>query len=82
MYYCMSKAALDQATRCMAMNFGRHGVRVNSVSPGIVRTEIHSKRDDNGAIRDSDTNEVVFDFPNKIVLFTVMLVTFRWCETV
>ncbi|CAG4945735.1 unnamed protein product [Parnassius apollo] len=32
--YCMSKAALDQFTRCVALELGREGVRVNSVSPG------------------------------------------------
>ncbi|KAE9412105.1 hypothetical protein Angca_006301, partial [Angiostrongylus cantonensis] len=30
-YYCMSKSALDQFTKCLALEMGPHGVRVNSV---------------------------------------------------
>ena len=30
-YYCMSKAALDQFTKCLALEMAPHGVRVNSV---------------------------------------------------
>uniref|UniRef100_A0A0R3PK68 NAD(P)-binding protein n=1 Tax=Angiostrongylus costaricensis TaxID=334426 RepID=A0A0R3PK68_ANGCS len=29
-YYCMSKSALDQFTKCLALEMGPHGVRVNS----------------------------------------------------
>jgi len=38
--YKMSKAALDQFTRCLAMEVAGTGVRVNSVNPGVIRTEI------------------------------------------
>ncbi|EGT53061.1 hypothetical protein CAEBREN_29660 [Caenorhabditis brenneri] len=38
MYYAMSKAALDQFTRSAAIDLIQHGVRVNSVSPGVVVT--------------------------------------------
>ncbi|CAL2044245.1 unnamed protein product [Caenorhabditis brenneri] len=38
MYYGMSKAALDNFTRCAAIYLIQHGVRVNSVSPGGVTT--------------------------------------------
>jgi L-xylulose reductase len=31
--YCASKAALDALTRVMAVELGRHGIRVNSVNP-------------------------------------------------
>ncbi|KAF8381730.1 dhs-21 [Pristionchus pacificus] len=41
--YCSSKAALDMATRCMAAEFGEYGVRVNSVSPTVVMTEMGKK---------------------------------------
>ncbi|CAO4378070.1 unnamed protein product [Caenorhabditis nigoni] len=37
-YYAMSKAALDQFTRSIAIDLIQHGVRVNSVSPGVVKT--------------------------------------------
>lgn len=36
--YCASKAALDGLTRVMARELGTHGIRVNSVNPGITLT--------------------------------------------
>ncbi len=39
--YCVSKAGLDQLTRCLALELAAHGVRVNSVNPGVVKTELH-----------------------------------------
>jgi len=40
--YCVSKAAVDMFTRCAALDFAPFGVRVNSVNPGVVRTELHT----------------------------------------
>ncbi len=37
--YSASKAALESLTRTWAAEFGKHGVRVNSVAPGPTRTE-------------------------------------------
>lgn len=39
--YCVSKAALDQFTRCAALDLAPKGVRVNAVNPGVVTTELH-----------------------------------------
>ncbi|XP_023933836.1 3-oxoacyl-[acyl-carrier-protein] reductase FabG-like [Bicyclus anynana] len=39
--YCISKAALDQFTRCVALELAPKGVRVNSVNPGVIITDIH-----------------------------------------
>ena len=39
--YCVSKAALDQLTRCAALELAPKGVRVNAVNPGVVVTEAH-----------------------------------------
>ncbi|CAH2092358.1 unnamed protein product [Euphydryas editha] len=36
--YCVSKAALDHFTVCAAVELGLHGVRVNGVNPGPVKT--------------------------------------------
>lgn len=36
--YCISKAALDQFTKCVALELAPKGVRVNSVNPGGTRT--------------------------------------------
>src|SRR5213080_990136 len=39
--YCVSKAAVDQFTRCAALELAPKGVRVNAVNPGVVRTNLH-----------------------------------------
>lgn len=39
--YCISKAAVDQFTRCVALELAPRGVRVNAVNPGVVLTELH-----------------------------------------
>ncbi|HEU4713473.1 MAG TPA: glucose 1-dehydrogenase [Pyrinomonadaceae bacterium] len=41
--YCVSKAAVDQLTRCSALELASKGVRVNAVNPGVVVTEIHKR---------------------------------------
>jgi L-xylulose reductase len=38
--YCASKAGLDQLTAVMAVELGTHGIRVNSVNPTIVLTDM------------------------------------------
>jgi NAD(P)-dependent dehydrogenase (short-subunit alcohol dehydrogenase family) len=40
--YCVSKAALDQLTRCTALDVAAQGVRVKAVKPGVVVTELHT----------------------------------------
>ena len=39
--YCVSKAAVDQLTRCAALELAAKGIRVNAVNPGVVVTELH-----------------------------------------
>lgn len=41
--YCMSKAAMDMFTKCLAMELAEKGVRVNSVNPGPVRTNFFTR---------------------------------------
>ncbi|CAG0899456.1 unnamed protein product [Darwinula stevensoni] len=38
--YCASKAALDSLTRSMALELGPHKIRVNSVNPTVVMTDM------------------------------------------
>ncbi|XP_050328848.1 uncharacterized oxidoreductase TM_0325-like [Bactrocera neohumeralis] len=41
--YCTSKAALDQFTRCIALDLAPENVRVNAVNPGVIVTEFHKR---------------------------------------
>lgn len=41
--YAATKAAIAAMTRAMSWSLGQHGVRVNSICPGLVRTEIVDK---------------------------------------
>ncbi|XP_025099565.1 uncharacterized protein LOC112567185 isoform X1 [Pomacea canaliculata] len=41
--YCMSKGALDQFTRCTALELASKQVRVNSVNPGVILTNVHKR---------------------------------------
>jgi NAD(P)-dependent dehydrogenase (short-subunit alcohol dehydrogenase family) len=41
--YCVSKAAVDQLTRCAALDLAPCGVRVNAVNPGVVVSNLHRR---------------------------------------
>lgn len=58
--YSMSKAALDQFTKCVAMELGSKGIRVNSVNPGFINTDFH------GIARDSDEYATMVDAYNEL----------------
>jgi NAD(P)-dependent dehydrogenase (short-subunit alcohol dehydrogenase family) len=36
--YCMTKAAISHLTKCLAVEWGRHGVNVNAVAPTFIAT--------------------------------------------
>jgi len=38
--YCATKGAVAQLTRCFALEWGRHGITVNAVGPGITVTPL------------------------------------------
>jgi len=40
--YCMSKAAVDMYTRCLALELAPANVRVNAIAPGVVVTNLHT----------------------------------------
>lgn len=48
--YGVSKAAVDQLTRCAALDLAPKGVRVNAVNPGVVVTSLHKR----GGMADAD----------------------------
>jgi NAD(P)-dependent dehydrogenase (short-subunit alcohol dehydrogenase family) len=41
--YCVSKSAVDQLTRCAAIELAPIGVRVNAVNPGVTVTNLHRR---------------------------------------
>jgi NAD(P)-dependent dehydrogenase (short-subunit alcohol dehydrogenase family) len=41
--YCVSKAAVDQLTRCAALDLAPKGVRVNAVNPGVIVTPLQRR---------------------------------------
>ena len=43
MVYGAAKAAVNQLTKCVAMELGESGIRVNSISPGAIATGIFGK---------------------------------------
>jgi NAD(P)-dependent dehydrogenase (short-subunit alcohol dehydrogenase family) len=53
--YCVSKAAVDQLTRCSALELAEKGVRVNAVNPGVVVTNLHKR----GGMKDNDYENFV-----------------------
>ena len=49
--YCATKAAVRMMTACSSLDFAPHGVRVNALEPGVVRSELHTV---GGAVADYD----------------------------
>ena len=41
--YAATKGAIDAATRSLAIELGPHGIRVNSVAPGVVDTDLWAR---------------------------------------
>ncbi|XP_028136504.1 3-oxoacyl-[acyl-carrier-protein] reductase FabG [Diabrotica virgifera virgifera] len=41
--YCISKSAVDQLTRCVALELASKQVRCNSVNPGVIDTILHKR---------------------------------------
>ena len=58
--YGMSKAALIQMTRAMALEWARYRIRVNALAPGYIETEMNE-----GFFRSDDGQAVIAGFPNR-----------------
>lgn len=56
--YSVSKAGLDMLTRFLAGDLGPYKIRVNSVNPGLVKTNIHL---DNKIFEDTKNYEAMLD---------------------
>jgi len=68
--YCTAKAAVIHLTKCVAVELGPYGVRVNSLSPGPVITGIFGKAlgiDPDTADRDTEAaRSAIEDFASKV----------------
>lgn len=58
--YSMTKAALDQFTKCVALELSKYGIRVNSVNPGFIDTDFH------GVDRNSEEYNALVEANNQI----------------
>ncbi|HEX6125902.1 MAG TPA: glucose 1-dehydrogenase [Pyrinomonadaceae bacterium] len=58
--YCVSKAAVDQLTRCSALELAEKGIRVNAVNPGVVVTNLHKR----GGMSDEDYEKFLVNAKN------------------
>lgn len=56
--YDASKAALAQLTRTLAVEFGHTGVRVNSVAPGTILTELSVDWLERGRVADHEADRI------------------------
>jgi NAD(P)-dependent dehydrogenase (short-subunit alcohol dehydrogenase family) len=64
-HYCASKAAVANLTAVLAQEWGAAGVRVNTISPGWVRTDI---------------NEAIFERPEAAAMIAGRIPLRRWGE--
>lgn len=55
--YATTKGAIHTLTRSLALDYARHGIRVNSVSPGSIRTPILEKAARGASGTDADVEE-------------------------
>jgi len=51
--YCSAKAAVEMLTKCAAMEFGHHQVRVCGIGPGLVDTPLTAFQNDFPQLRES-----------------------------
>lgn len=49
--YCISKAAVVQMTKAMALEWGKYGINVNAICPGFILTELNQRYFDSEAGR-------------------------------
>lgn len=57
--YCGSKAAVHQMTRVMALDLAEHGIRVNCVAPGYIRTDLIQDLIDDGKLDEGQVRQRV-----------------------
>jgi len=61
--YCMSKAAVDHLTRCVALDLGRKGIRVNAINPAVIVTPIFATTGMSDAAREAFLKQIAEKYP-------------------
>lgn len=56
--YAVSKGGLLQYTRLLAVEWGKHNIRVNAVSPGFIETSLNANNFRNPTFRDNVLNQM------------------------
>lgn len=67
--YAASKGGIVQVTKCLAVDWAEHGIRVNAVSPGYIETPLSSGATKNPAFRErilSRTPQRRFGTPQEV----------------
>lgn len=59
--YQASKAGLAQLTRAMARDWGRHGIRVNSICPGYILTSMTRKSYEDPQLKAERSSHMILD---------------------
>lgn len=54
--YCASKAAMDASVRCMAKELADKDIRVNTIAPALINTDIYMEFKENGSDSDDAKN--------------------------
>ncbi|HET8575969.1 MAG TPA: SDR family oxidoreductase [Methylomirabilota bacterium] len=49
--YCVTKAGVEALTRCLAVEWARHGIQVNCLAPGYMATDFNEEQLDDEKIR-------------------------------
>jgi NAD(P)-dependent dehydrogenase (short-subunit alcohol dehydrogenase family) len=59
--YNASKGAVLLLTKCMALDFGRHGIRVNCICPGVIDTQMADQLLTYRALGDDDRKQALLE---------------------
>jgi NAD(P)-dependent dehydrogenase (short-subunit alcohol dehydrogenase family) len=76
--YSASKAGVDMLTRVAADEWGQYGIRVNSVLPGLIRTDTASPLTENATVRDGFVRQTPLGRlgePREIATFVAFLLS-------
>ena len=58
--YAATKGAVKQLTKALAVEWGKHGIRVNNIVPGYTNTPMNSKSWNNPLLRKQRSDRTVF----------------------